>query len=356
MNALPSITAVSSLGPVHIVDSVADSDLSAFLASHPAATPFHTAAWGRAIEQATGHVWHIIGARDNTGILIGALPVHHVRSRLFGNALVSSGFAVGGGILVSDERAIAPLADAAVALAAELGVDTIELRGAVQPDGWMIDSDSHLGFVRPLAVDQDAELLAIPRKHRAEVRKALANGLSVETGQGRSDRAAHYATYATSVRNLGTPVFPRKLFAAVLDQFGDAADILTVRHNDDAVASVLSLYWKGAVMPYWGGGTREARALRANEMMYFSLMDHARARGMERFDFGRSKVGSGPAAYKCNWGFVPEPLSYTRWSATGQVRDMNPTSAKYRAMVRVWQHLPIGVANVIGPFIARQLG
>ena len=110
-------------------------------------------------------------------------------------------------------------------------------------------------------------------------------------------------------------------------------------------------------MPYWGGGTQAARGLRGNEMMYFALMDHARQRGMTHFDFGRSKVGSGAAAYKKNWGFDPQPLTYSRWSADGDAgRDTNPTSAKYQLMVRNWQRLPLWLANCLGPMIARQLG
>ena len=120
---------------------------------------------------------------------------------------------------------------------------------------------------------------------------------------------------------------------------------------------MLSLYWQGKVMPYWGGGTTAARSLRANERMYFELMDHARARGMTRFDFGRSKTGTGPAAYKKNWGFEAQPLSYARWTADGTaLRDTNPTSAKYRLMVDSWQRLPLWLANRLGPVISRQLG
>ena len=59
----------------------------------------------------------------------------------------------------------------------------------------------------------------------------------------------------------------------------------------------------GTVYPYWGGGTHAARALRANDRMYFALMAHARAQGCTRFDFGRSKAGTGAAAFKKNWGF-----------------------------------------------------
>ncbi len=357
MNAPLRHDATQTRRPVTIVRSLGDDELAAFLAATPGATPFHSAAWGEAIERATGHRWHILAARDDAGALVGVLPLHHIRSRLFGSTLASTGFAVDGGILATEPRAVALLAEAAVWLAHELGVTGVDLRGGTHPAGWAVDDATYAGFARPLCASREEELAAIPRKHRAEIRKALANDLTVTIGSNRADRDAHFAAYATSVRNLGTPVFPRRLFDAVLDSFGEAADILTVRHDGAVVASVLSLYWQGRVMPYWGGGTAAARGLRANERMYFELMDHARKRGCSTFDFGRSKAGSGPAAYKKNWGFEAERLAYARWTADGAPqRDTNPTSPKYRLLVDTWQNLPLWLANRLGPIIARQLG
>lgn len=334
---------------------VSDDALTAFLLAHPQSTPFHSALWGRAVERATGHRWHCLGYEEG-GALRGVLPLHHVRSPLFGHSLVSSGFAVGGGILATDAHAATSLANAAVALAGELGVAAIESRGGPVPSGWTTEDDQKVGFKRPLAADRDAELLAIPRKHRAEVRKSLEQDLTVEIGRGPELRSAHYRCYAASVRNLGTPVFPRRLFDAVLDAFGDDADILLIRHRGVPVAAVLSLYWGGAVMPYWGGGVQAARSSRANERMYFELMDHARQRGMTHFDFGRSSAGSGPAAYKKNWGFAGEPLIYARWSANGEpARRADQSSGKMALASQWWKRLPLPVANAVGPIIARQL-
>ncbi|MFX5555179.1 GNAT family N-acetyltransferase, partial [Acinetobacter baumannii] len=80
----------------------------------------------------------------------------------------------------------------------------------------------------------------------------------------------------------------------------------------------------------WGGGTTAARALRANDAMYFALMRHARDRGCTRFDFGRSKAGTGVAAFKKNWGFDGAPLRYFQRVAEGAAaRNTNPTSVKY---------------------------
>ena len=333
--------------------------LEAFVAAHPEGTPFHRPAWISAVERETRHRALALLA-EKRGEILGYLPLNEIHSPIFGRLLASSGFAVGGGILTVDAASGGSLVAAAEELAIRRSCPAIELRGGNLPEpvgGWTLRRNSHCGFVMPLAADDEAQLLTVPRKQRAEVRKGLAGDLTVEIGKGESDRAAHYAVYAESVRNLGTPVFPRGLFDAVLEAFGDEADILTVRHRGEAVSSVLSLYHGAAVMPYWGGGTRAARHLRANDRMYFELMLHARRRGSTHFDFGRSKTGSGAYAFKRNWGFEPQPLSYAAWAAPGSVkRDADPTSAKHSRSIDLWRRLPLGVANRIGPVIARGLG
>jgi FemAB-related protein (PEP-CTERM system-associated) len=269
--------------------------------------------------------------------------------------LASSGFAVGGGVLADTRPTAHALCRAAEELAARLSCPTIELRGGAVPADWQVRTDSHCGFAADLAADDEAQLLAITKRQRAEVRKGLEQDLVVSVGTGAKGLAAFYAMYAESVRNLGTPVFPRSLFEAMLEALD--SDILTVFHRGQPVSSVLSFYHAGAVMPYWGGGTYAARRLRANERLYYELMCHARRRGCTRFDFGRSKTGSGPWAFKKNWGFEPEPLSYASWTAAGaEKRDADPTSAKHAARIALWRRLPLALANRLGPPIARGLG
>lgn len=329
-----------------------------FVADHPAGTAFHRPAWLLATATGTGNQALALLA-ERSGELAGYLPLTQAHSPIFGRVLVSSGFGVGGGILALDERAGQALLPGLEELALRRSCPSVELRGGILPQeraNWTVRFDSHCGFEAALADNDEAQLTWIPRKQRAEVRKGLAGDLDVTVGCSQRDRAAHYAVYAESVRNLGTPVFPRSLFDAVLDSFGCEADILTVWHEGVPVASVLSLYHKGAVMPYWGGGSWEARRLRANDRMYYELMLHARRRGCTRFDFGRSKTGSGPADFKKNWGFDAQPLGYASWTAPGaKGRDADPTSASNSVKIALWKRLPLPLANRIGPHIARGL-
>jgi FemAB-related protein (PEP-CTERM system-associated) len=347
---IPLVTAPVGVREADLANVAETARIDAFVRQHAAGTPFHLTGWSRAIASGCGQRAHYLLAEQADGELVGILPLTEMRSRLFGKAMVSAGFAVDGGILGGARES---LASGAWSLAQACGCPGVELRGGDAPEGWETDETSYLGFVRALAADDDAELLAIPRKQRAEVRRSLGFDLEVATGTGATMLAEHYRVYAESVRNLGTPVFPAALFRAVVHEID--ADILTVRHGGRAVASVLSLYHGGTVYPYWGGGTAEARALRANDRLYYALMSHARARGCTRFDFGRSKTGTGAAAFKKNWGFVPEARRYAKRS-DGPAREVNPLNPKYALMVRTWQKLPLPIANLVGPWIARGLG
>lgn len=332
--------------------------LDGFVRAQGDATPFHLTGWSRAVDLGCAQRAHYLVAEDTHSAIAGVLPLTHVRSRLFGSALVSSGFAVDGGALATDTATGAALIDAATKLAERLGCATLELRGGPAPGpDWQIDDETYVGFCRNLGADDAAELKAIPRKQRAEVRRALGRNLVVETGRSVADLAAHYAVYSQSVRNLGTPVFAARLFREMADCFGEQADILTVRQDGKAVASVFNLYFNGTVYPYWGGGVFSARALRANDLMYYALMRHAHRRGCTRFDFGRSKVSTGAAAFKKNWGFEAQTLAYAKRSVKGgRPREINPMSPRYRLQVATWKKLPLWLANRLGPPIARGLG
>lgn len=331
--------------------------IATFVRTTPGGTVFHLPQWLTAVARGCGQPGHMLIA-ERGGEIAGILPLTAVHSPIFGSALVSSGFAVGGGILSSTRSGTGRLADAALALARRASCDEIELRGGEVPKGWEKRHGIYADFCRPLEADEESQLLSISRKQRAEIRKSLARDLTVETGTGERDRAAHYRVYSESVRNLGTPVFPRRLFDSVLDALDEGADIMTVRHEGRAVASVLTLYFEGRAMPYWGGGLFEARALRANERLYFALMNHAReAKACHTFDFGRSKIGTGAYHFKKNWGFSPEPLVYARRMLSGaRPREMNPDDPRYRLQVALWKKLPLAVANRLGPVIARGLG
>ena len=175
----------------------------------------------------------------------------------------------------------------------------------------------------------EAILLAIKKRQRAEVRRAQGFGLEFNEGSGGTELDAHFRVYGASVRNLGSPVFPRRLFQAMAAEFGDDVLVLTVAKDGTALATVFSFFFKSTVFPYWGGGTGADRRWRATEALHYELMRRAARRGATRFDFGRSKVGTGAYDYKRNWGFEPRPLSYATRTVSGAVSVDSHLSAAF---------------------------
>ena len=325
-----------------------------FVDGTPDATFFHKAGWKRAIETSFGHTCYFLYA-ETGGEISGILPLVHVKSRLFGNSLVSTGFTVGGGPVVTDPSAQTALDERAVALADELGVDFIEyrVRTPLHTD-WVRKPGLYVGFQKEIDGDPEKNLQEIPRKQRAMVRKGIKAGLESRIDR---DTATLHDIYAVSVRNLGTPVYPKAYFDTLMDVFGEAVDIITITKDGTAVASVMNFYFRDQVLPYYGGGTLAARPLAANDFMYWEVMRRACERGYRVFDFGRSKVGTGACSFKKNWGFEPEPWTYEyKLCRLEEVPDINPLNPKYRLFIAAWKRLPVPLAKLIGPHIVRGLG
>lgn len=330
-----------------------------YVAAHPNGTFCHRAGWKRAVEDGAGHRAPYLVAEGASGIR-GVMPLTLRKSTLFGKALISNMFCVYGGSLVSDAEAQAALDDAAWSIATENGIGVLECRTVAPAHsgqaGWHSGGAKAATFIRDIPTGTgDEVLLSIPRKQRAVVRKTLERDLRCDWSP--SLRLV-YDLYACSVHGLGTPVFPFSLFEALAEAFPENHVLQVIYASDGkAVASLFSFHDGKTVLPYYAGGTVDARAYGAHDYMYYQLMLWARERGIKAFDFGRSKVGSGPYSFKKNWGFEPTPLEYEFRLANGSAMpDLSPQNAKFALMVKAWKRLPLGVANRLGPMLARHLG
>ncbi|HLF09786.1 MAG TPA: FemAB family XrtA/PEP-CTERM system-associated protein [Gammaproteobacteria bacterium] len=323
-----------------------------FVQRHRDGTFFHLAGWRTVIETAFGHRGHYLYV-ERDGEVRAVLPLVHVSSFLFGNALISTPFCVYGGAL-GDSEPVNALLDAACDLAKELKVDYLELRNRRRIDRDWPTKDLYVTFRKPIGADEQANLLAVPRKQRAMIRKGIDAGLRSAVD---SDLARFYSVYSESVHSLGTPVFGHGYFSRLQAIFGDACEVMSVWHQEQIIASVMSFYFRDEVLPYYGGGTRAARALKGNDFMYWELMRRAGARGIRVFDYGRSKRNTGSFSFKEHWGFAAEPLPYQYFLVNSRkLPDVSPSNPKYRLFVRGWRILPLAVSRIAGPLIARNLG
>ena len=327
---------------------------TAFVAQCPEAGFFHRIEWHDLIEGVFRHRAQYLLA-ERGGRIVAVLPLAEVKSLLFGHALVSLPFAERAGVAALDAEAVAPLHRAASRLAASLGVRHLELRNTARREPEWPQQDLYVSFRKAIVADPEANLLAIPRKQRAMVRKGIQRGL---TSVIDADARRFFDLYADNVQRHGTPALPKRYFDALMKTFGDQCEVLTVLDAQGrAVSSVMSFYFRDGVFPYYAGDVTAARDLAANDFKYWELMRRAGERGVRTFDFGRSKRDTGPYDFKRNWGFTPEPLHYEYvLLKRASVPQNNPANPRYRAPIAVWQKLPRPVANWLGPHIVRHLG
>lgn len=342
--------------PVRIGE-LGDSDRArwdAFVERTPSATFFHRAAWRDVIERAFGHRTVFLYA-ERAGEIVGVLPLARQKSRLFGDALISLPFCVYGGVAAADAAAADALLDAAVERAVAMGVGHLECRHRERHRPDWASTDLYVTFRKAIERDVEANMLAIPRKQRAMVRKGIKAGL---VGHLDGDVDRFHALYADNVHRHGTPGQSRGFFALLQDTFGDDCRVLTVTSPDGKpLSSVLSFYFRDQVLPYYAGDDVAARETAANDFKYWDLMRRSCEEGLALFDYGRSKVGTGPYDFKRNWGFTPQPLAYEyRLIRADAVPENNPLNPRYRAFIAAWRRLPRPVVDRLGPMISRSLG
>ena len=325
-----------------------------FVYASPNATFFHRIGWREIYEEVFRHRTHYLLAERGDRI-VGVLPLVQMKSLLFGHSLVSLPFAVYGGAASTDPMATSALHAHAVELGRELKVDHLELRNIASAEPQWPRQELYVTFRKELLADTQANMLAIPRKQRAMVRKGIQRGLRSEVN---TDIDGFFDLYADNMHRHGSPPHARRYFHAIARVFGDDCETLTVfSPNGGAVSGVLSFYFRDEVLPYYAGDLTDARDLAANDFKYWELMRRAGERGLRVFDFGRSKRETGSFDFKKNWGFEPTPLHYEyQLFQRDSVPQNNPSNPKYRKVIELWRRMPRGVVNAIGPALARHLG
>lgn len=319
-----------------------------FVARHPDATLFHSLGWKRVIEQTFGYEPRYLMAADATGIT-GVLPLFFVSNPFMGRTLISVPFAVYGGICAKDEQAREALLEAACEFARTEDVQYLEVRenGPGSYPGFQTKS-LYVTFQQNLPGTADELLKGFPRDTRYMIRKGQKYGLRAITDNEQLE--IFYEIYAHSVRSLGTPVFSRGFFRSLRSEFGEQCEITVVWHGDKAVAGALSFRFRDWIMPYYGGSLPEGRTLAANNFLYWSIMTSALGRGLNRFDFGRSKLGTGAFAFKTQWNMEERPLPYRyHLVRRKQMPNFSPINPKFKPMTTVWRNLPFWLTKIVGP-------
>lgn len=340
------------------IEPLGTADLAAwdrFVEAQERASLYHLSRWRTVIAEAFGHTLEALGAWSGDGRLLGLLPLVRLRSRLFGDYQVSLPyFNYGGAVAVSAEIEEALMRHAGEAAAAR-GCSHVEFRDSQVRPGWPARTDK---VAMELSLPDDPELLwkAFGGKLRAQIRRPFKeNGMTVARG-GEELLDEFYLVFARNMRDLGTPVYPRRLFAAILATFPERARIVVVRHRGRPVAAAFLIDYRRRMEIPWASSVRDYNRFGVVMALYWEALQLAIERGNQVFDFGRSSVDAGTYRFKKQWGAQPRQLYWHYWLAAGrELPRLSPDNPKYRLAIRAWQRLPLPLANRLGPLIVKHL-
>ncbi|MGQ0552043.1 MAG: FemAB family XrtA/PEP-CTERM system-associated protein [Planctomycetota bacterium] len=325
-----------------------------FVLQHPQGSPFHETRWLDLVRTCFRfETMTLVAWRERE--VAGLLPLALVTAPITGRRLVSVPFGVYGGLLVSDEESLTELDRAAMLLARTSSVRFLELRYLGSGPTPHQHVALHETYRRTLPATPEEVLGTIPRKARAEVRKAIErHGLVLHAGESLFDD--FYRLYVQNKRSLGSPLFPRRYFRRLLDLYGPRAMLHGVRQGERTLAAVLSLEARGVFYPYYSGAEEGTEGLGANNALYALLMEEAVRRGGHTFDFGRSRIGSGAASFKRHMGFEATPLDYQFYFPRGgRPPTIHPGNPRMALPRRLLSGLPLWAARLIGPLVMRHV-
>ena len=324
-----------------------------YVLEHSEGSLFHLLAWRQVIRRAFGPTDHYLFA-ERAGVVVGVLPLFVRGAVPFSRALVSVPVGVVGGVLADDAESAELLMRGAQAFAERENLDYIEYKSErALFDSLATKADLYFTFRQVLLEDREEQLKVIPRKARAVIRAAEKAGLTWSFNK--TDLEAFYDLYALSLRNLGTPMFPKELFVAGLEELPHA-DILTVRQCGRIIGCVMNFYFKDVILPFFAGALPEARDVGINNYLYWVMLETGHARGYRLFDFGRSKAGTGAFAFKKHFGMEPIPLAYQYdLIRASELPNVNPTNPRYAKAIDAWKRLPVPVTKWAGPLLSRRI-
>lgn len=346
--------ASSSRVTVEAVDDSAAAAWDAYVAGQPGASVYHGYGWRRLVQSVFGHQTLYLAAREGANV-VGVLPLVRLKSRLFGDFLVSVPYFNYGGVIARSPQICDELLRHAQQAAQLMGVSHIELRHReAGQHTWPARTDK-VSMLLKLPPTPEALQKGLSSKVRSQIKRPLREGVTCTFG-GEDLLDSFYAVFAENMRDLGTPVYPRRFFHAILQTLGNRARIAIVHLKDAPVAAAVLVTHRDTTEIPWAASLRRVNGLGVNMYLYWSVLEFAVKQGSAVFDFGRSTLDSGTYRFKKQWGAEPLQLHWHYWlKGGGELPRLNPANPKYRLAVAAWQKLPLPVANWLGPHLVKNL-
>ncbi len=330
------------------------SDWNRYVERNPVSTFAHRWEWSDILSDSFGTQPYYFIARQNNQV-VGILPSALMKSFMFGKYLISLPWLDYGGAIADDDHIAYEIVHRAVNVARENGCEFFEMRAVRHRLPDLTDKTNKREFRLDLSGGEEALWKSFNAKARNQVRKAEKGGLGVKFG-GVELLDDFYKVFAYNMRDLGTPVWPRELFREIFRYFPNESEIVIVLLDDKVVAGGVILHYRDYSTVPSASAYRKYLKLCPNNMMYWETIKHCIQRGSKFFDFGRSTEGAGTYKFKKQWLSEPEKQVWQyKLIKANSLPELNPNNPKFKLAIKLWQKMPLPIANFLGPRIVTKL-
>lgn len=325
-----------------------------YIESNPAASLYHHAKWKDLIHNVFGHECYYFYASNSNGEIIGILPLVRLKSRLFGDFMVSMPYFNSGGAVANNLSIEQKLIQAANNHAEKIGTNHIEYRDDIARDGLPVRTEK-VNMILSLPSTQKALWNTFTSKLRSQIRRSQREETQVKIG-GAECLEDFYTVFAQNMRDLGTPVYGMSFFRKILEEFAQHSKIIVVRKGKRPVAAAFLLGYKDTLEIPWASTIKSVNHLSINMLLYWEVLKFAIESQYRYFDFGRSSKNSGTFRFKQQWGAKPKQMYWHYWLPKDiKLPELNPANPKFALAINAWKRLPISITKWLGPYIVRNL-
>jgi FemAB-related protein (PEP-CTERM system-associated) len=326
-----------------------------FVDSHPTSSVYHRFKWRAIQADIFDNDVHYLSAWKDDDQVVGVLPLVRLRSRLFGDYIVSVPYFTYGGVLGGNEEVERLLLECACDEARRLGVSHIEFRDTRPREGWPYVRTDKAVMLLELPDNADDLWSRLGSKLRSQIRRPQKEGAAAFVG-GTELLDDFYSVFSRNMRDLGTPVYGRTFFLRIMQEFSQRASLCVVKLGKQAVAAGFLMENGEAMEIPWASSLREFNRLSVNMLLYWACLERSIELRKRRFDFGRSTISSATYKFKSQWGATPHQLYWHYWLREGTpLPNLTPKNPKYELAIKLWQRLPLFIANSLGPRIVGNL-
>lgn len=314
----------------------------------------HRCEWKQIMEDTYGHSCFYYLAQNNDGIIVGILPLVQLKSRLFGNLLVSMPYFQRAGTVADNLQVEDALLTEANKHAKILDIEHIEYRDDISRQSMPVLSHK-VNMVLELPDSKELLWKSFTSKLRSQIKRPQREETTTTIG-GIELLDDFYRVYARNMRDLGSPLHSKALIKNILQKFPDNSWLVVIKLNGRAVAGGFLLAYKDTMEIPLASTIRDVNRFSINMLLYWQILQFSIESGYRHFDFGRSTKGAGTYRFKKQWGATAKPLYWHYWLNEGtELPGLNPANPKFAMVIYLWKRLPIKISQWLGPHIIKNI-